>query len=153
MDDKPIGQPLRILVVDDHPDTTKVFKRLLSLEGYTVTTAGDFEEALASAQAEQFDVLLCDICLPDRDGCDVLAEVRSLYPIRSIAITGHTTPEDIQGVTDAGFDECLVKPVDLERLRVRLANLASEIEFDSNRDRQLCPSPKLRTSERLSVPL
>jgi CheY-like chemotaxis protein len=152
MDDR-IGQPLRILIVDDNHDTTKVFKRLLSGEGHRVTTAESFEDAIASARAERFDVLLCDIGLPERDGYAVLTEVRSLYPIRAIAITGHAIPEDMKRVTDAGFDEYLLKPIDFDRLRVRLATLASETEFNRNRDRQISSSPKLRTSDRLSVPL
>ena len=119
------NMPLRILVVDDHPDTTRCVARLLERSGHAVRTAGGFHAAVAAAGAGRFDVLLCDIGLPDGDGCDLLARVSALYPVTAVAVTGYGTPADLRRYEQAGFDECLVKPLEFGRLAATVERVAA----------------------------
>jgi CheY-like chemotaxis protein len=100
----------------------------LATDGHHVAVANGFADALACAGTSRFDVLLCDIGLPGRDGCELLAEVRLLYPIRGIAVTGYGMPEEVKRVMEAGFAECILKPSSIERVRAALAIMAAQIE-------------------------
>jgi len=115
--------PLRILVVDDHADSVDMLKVILSQDGYDVTGADSYKEAVRLALASHFDLLITDIVMPDHDGVELFKVIRSVYPIRSIALTGGGMPLEVRRVADAGFDECLVKPVDLDQLRSTINNL------------------------------
>lgn len=110
-----------ILLVEDHVDTANLFAKLLRRDDHHVAIASDYASALALARSRRFDVLVCDIGLPDGDGCDLLREVRSLYPIRGLAVTGYGTDRDLRRCTEAKFDAHLVKPVGLENVRDALA--------------------------------
>src|SRR5260370_35333328 len=68
--------PLRVLVVDDCPDTTASLAQLLRLWGHDVRVAGDGLEALAAAAAFRPDVILLDLGLPGLDGCGVARRLR-----------------------------------------------------------------------------
>jgi len=116
--------PLRILVVDDHEDTTRFLTRLLTGSGYAATGADGFHAALDAAKASRFDLLLCDIGLRDGDGCDLLAQVLTMYPVRAIAVTGLGMPDDFHRFEAAGFDHWLVKPVEFAKLREAIERVA-----------------------------
>ena len=116
---------IAVLLVEDHVDTANLFAKLLRRDDHRVVVASDYASALALAQSRRFDVLVCDIGLPDGDGCDLLREVRSLYPIRGLAVTGYGTERDLRRCTEAGFDAQLVKPVGLEEVRDALAAITS----------------------------
>jgi CheY-like chemotaxis protein len=131
---------LRILLVDDDHDTVEVFQRILMQDGHDVTTAEGFDDALTLAQFERFDVLFCDLGLPEHDGYELLAKVKSRYPIRAIAMTGDGMPDDVKRAAEAGFDDFLLKPVDIQRLRSVLEGLAVQIELDGKREKQ-APMP------------
>jgi CheY-like chemotaxis protein len=121
--ERPTPKPLRILAVDNDRDTLRVFQRILTNEGYQVSTADGFDDALTLARANKFDVLLCDIGLSERDGCALLAEIRAIYKIRAIAVTGHGTPDDLKRYSEAGFDGFLIKPTSLEQIQSALLNV------------------------------
>jgi len=75
----------------------------------------------------RFDVVLCDLVLPDGDGCDLVAELFLIRPVRAFAITGYGMPHDLARTQAAGFLAHLTKPVVVERLRIVLAELSREI--------------------------
>ena len=133
-------QTLRILVVDDHHDTVEACQRILVRHGHRVTTAESFDEAISLAKLERFELLLCDIGMPDHDGFDLLLKLKTLYPVRAIALSGYGMPDDVERVAKAGFDSFLLKPVDFVRLQAAIANVATAIEIDRNRDEQV-PQP------------
>jgi CheY-like chemotaxis protein len=117
--------PLQILLVDDHHDTIKALDLLLTRDGHHVRTAEDSAVALASARGERFDVLLTDIGMPDGDGgCDLLSEIRALYPVWAIALTAYGMPDDFKRIMASGFDQFLLKPVELADVRAALAVVA-----------------------------
>src|SRR4051812_36070393 len=107
----------RVLVVDDHRDTTALLSRLLTLNGHRVTPAHSCNEALAAAQQAEFDLYLLDVGLPDGDGCDLLRQLLAQRTVPAIALTGYGMPDDHERVKAAGFDHMLVKPFTLDDLR------------------------------------
>jgi CheY-like chemotaxis protein len=122
--DKPASPAgLRVLLVDDHPDTCAALERLLTLRGHTVTAAHNMREALVTAGQGSFDLLISDVGLPDGNGMDLLRTVRTQQPIRGIAISGFGMDADIGKSLEAGFAEHLVKPVKLEKLEAAIARV------------------------------
>jgi DNA-binding response OmpR family regulator len=113
----------RILVVEDHADSAEAFSRLLKNHGYEVEVADTIEAARAAAAAQSFDLLLCDLTLPDGDGRKLLQEIRASKPVKGIALSGHGSPDDIRASLDAGFDDHLVKPADLAKITSAIAKV------------------------------
>ncbi|MFM0624620.1 response regulator [Paraburkholderia xenovorans] len=110
---------LRILLVEDDPDTAASVAALLELEGAQVRTAGSGPQALQNLADEPADVIVSDIGLPDMDGYELMRRVRAdarWTGVRSVALTGHGRESDIQAAHDAGFDVHLAKPLDFQQL-------------------------------------
>ncbi|HWP40524.1 MAG TPA: response regulator, partial [Tepidisphaeraceae bacterium] len=123
---------LNVLLVDDHRDTAEVLARLLRSLGYQLTTASSVAEALSLAEAARtatppkpFDLLVCDLGLPDGSGLDVVRQIKLKQPIKSIALSGFGMEDDIQRSLQAGFDQHLTKPVDLDVLDAVIRELRS----------------------------
>ncbi|HEV3409963.1 MAG TPA: ATP-binding protein [Chthoniobacterales bacterium] len=108
--------PARLLVVDDHPDTCTGMKMMLERRGYRVTTAHSADEAVGKAQAEDFDLLISDIGLPDRSGYELMEELRATKSLRGIALSGFGMENDVNRARAAGFSEHLTKPINFEKL-------------------------------------
>jgi two-component system CheB/CheR fusion protein len=121
----------RILVVDDNTDTAESLAVLLEFEGHEVRTASDGSEALEAAKAFRPDIVLLDIGLPGLSGLEVAARLRALPELNIsllAAISGYGQEEDRSRSRAAGFDEHLVKPLELPQL---LALIAA---YPGNRD-------------------
>jgi CheY-like chemotaxis protein len=114
---------LRILLVDDHPDTCAALERLLTLRGHSVAAANSMRHALEVAGGNSFDLLISDVGLPDGNGMDLIRYLRAERPIRGIAISGFGMDTDISKSLEAGFSEHLVKPVKLEKLEAAIARV------------------------------
>ncbi len=109
----------RVLVVDDNMDSADSLTLLLRLMGHTAHTVYSSEAALAAAERFCPDVVLLDIGLPRMDGYEVARSLRALpggSDLRIIAVTGYGQPDDFRRSHAAGFDQHLVKPVDLQAL-------------------------------------
>jgi PAS domain S-box-containing protein len=116
---------LRILVVDDNRDVAESLALLLESEGHQVLTAYDGICALETARTERPDIILLDIGLPGLDGYAVAQALRQDHELERtmlIALTGYGQPDDRKKSSASGFDEHLVKPVDIEILRKLLAS-------------------------------
>ncbi len=109
----------RILIVDDNEDAAVSLAALLSALGYETHTALDGETALASVDSFRPDVVLLDIGLPDLDGYEVALRLREegAQELKLIALTGYGQEEDLRRAREAGFDQHLLKPVNLETLK------------------------------------
>lgn len=116
--------PLRLLVVDDNPDTVESLAMLMRLHGHDVRTAESGPAALEAALADDRDVIMLDIGLPSLDGYEVARRIRahSAKPVL-IAMTGYGQPEDRQKSKKAGFNYHLTKPVDVARLQDLLSKV------------------------------
>jgi CheY-like chemotaxis protein len=109
---------LRILVVDDNQDGADSLARVIRLWGHDVHTAYD-ESAVDLATSLRPDVILLDIAMPRMDGHHVARRIRERTPADApliIAITGFHDETARQRALDAGFDDYLIKPVDLTTL-------------------------------------
>lgn len=109
--------PLSILLVDDHEDTNRSLMLLLRRRGYRVETALDLASAEALANAQPFDVLVCDMNLPDGSGIELLPRLK-IHPPRygAIIVSGYGMDEDIDRSRAAGYKAHLTKPVEVQRL-------------------------------------
>ena len=87
----------------------------LEMKGYDVRPAQDVTSALEAA-SEPFDVLVCDIGLPDGSGYDVIRTILAARPAKAIALTGYGAPQDLQLAKAAGFADHLTKPVGGDKL-------------------------------------
>jgi DNA-binding NtrC family response regulator len=107
----------RILIIDDEAEIRESLETLLQLEGYTVAVAGSGREGLAQIGQRAFDVVLLDLALPDKNGMDVLSEIRLLYPQQGvIMITAYGTVENAVRAMQSGATNFIQKPWDNEKL-------------------------------------
>jgi two-component system CheB/CheR fusion protein len=118
---------MHLLLVDDHADGAELLRMLLVRRGFAVTVACSVTAALAAAAAAQIDVLVSDIVLPDGTGYDLLHQLRARgSALPAVALSGLMRDADVQRGHDAGFAECLGKPV-------RIADLIDAVERASGR--------------------
>jgi CheY-like chemotaxis protein/class 3 adenylate cyclase len=118
--------PARILIVDDNPTNVKVLQTRLAAEGYEVITAGDGEEALATARQHTPDLILLDVMMPKLDGFEVCRRLRAdpSFPFTPIVlVTAMADSKDIVAGLEAGGDEYLTKPVDHAALAARVRSM------------------------------
>lgn len=107
----------RILVVDDESDIRELLDEILSEEGYEVTTAADAEDARAARRANNYDLTLLDIWMPDTDGISLLkewSEGGSLGPV--VMMSGHGTVDTAVEATRLGALDFIEKPLSLSKL-------------------------------------
>ncbi len=113
-----LGRALHVLLIEDDPDGREILRELLEDRGHQVDVAESGLAGIAQATRAPPDLLLTDINLPGLDGYEVIRRVReTVLPVPYlVALTGYGLPEDRRRTREAGFDEHLVKPVDLEAL-------------------------------------
>ena len=115
----------RILLVEDHADTAEVLGHLLSMGGYEVQIAGTLAQARQMCHERSFDLVLCDIGLPDGNGLEFAPIARAACPgAKLIALTAFAMPEDVQAAEAAGFDAHVAKPVTIQSLLEHLKSPA-----------------------------
>ena len=108
---------VRVLLVEDHADTLKILQRLLEMSGYAVTTATTVASAAKLCEAQEFDVVVSDIGLPDATGHDLMRALKARRPeLQGIAMTGYGMEQDVQSSLDAGFTTHITKPIDVVAL-------------------------------------
>lgn len=125
--------PLRILLVEDHPDTLHAMARLLRFSGYEVSTAGTLLEATTLAETGLPDLLVCDLSLPDGDGADLMRRVCRGRHIPGIAVTGHCDGPELRAAEGAGFALRLTKPVELTVLLAAIENVTGRPPTNESR--------------------
>jgi len=115
---------LRLLLVEDHVDTSRMLVKLLGSAGYTVRTASNAAGALELAANEPFDLILSDIGLPDASGYHLMQQIKRDHGIAGIAMSGYGMDEDIRKSQEAGFSDHLVKPISFAQLDQAIQRLA-----------------------------
>jgi signal transduction histidine kinase/ActR/RegA family two-component response regulator len=119
---------IKVLVIDDELDAREVIKRILTHCGASVTTAASAMEGLQRLRLDKPDVLISDIGMPDKNGYQLIREVRNL-PAESggktpaIALTAFARPEDQISAMNAGYQAHLTKPVESRELITEIAKL------------------------------
>ncbi len=118
----PAASGRRIMIVDDNIDAAHTTAEILSLLGHQVRAAHDGKAAMALLQKMQPDVAILDIGLPDIDGFELGRAVRRQgFRGTMLALTGYGQERDRQKALDAGFDQHLTKPVDVNELQRAIA--------------------------------
>ena len=107
---------VRVLLVEDHPDTLRTLKRLLEKMGYHVIPASSAAAALNVLADESVDVLVSDIGLPDATGHELMRTIRQSHDVPGIAVSGYGMDADLKNSRDAGFFMHITKPVDVKQL-------------------------------------
>jgi class 3 adenylate cyclase len=112
-----------VLVVDDDPVNRSMLARSLEVEGHEVTTVGRGAEALELAGAQDFDVVLLDVVMPEMDGYQVLERLKADPELRHLPVVMVTAVDDVASAVrciELGADDYLSKPVDPVLLRARV---------------------------------
>jgi CheY-like chemotaxis protein len=108
---------MRVLIVDDHPDTVDCTELLLAFDGHDVETAKDGVQGIERAAVFRPDLVLLDLGMPVLDGLAVARRIQGLaLPPRPylVAVTGYARLEDKRRCAEAGFDLHISKPVDAD---------------------------------------
>jgi len=110
----------RILIVEDDEEILNLLERWLMLKGYDVDTARDGIEGTFMGLEQDYDLIILDLMLPKRDGLDVCRIIRNEKTVPIIILTARETiPDRVEGL-DAGADDYIVKPFDIEELLARV---------------------------------
>jgi CheY-like chemotaxis protein len=123
----PFPRPLRVLLVDDYPDSAEGLRRLLVLHGHDVRTALDGPSALAMANVFRPDAVFLDIILPGLDGFQVARRLRQIPALSEallVGVSGYGQIKDPHHPDVAAFDHYLLKPVEIEAVVRLLATRA-----------------------------
>jgi CheY-like chemotaxis protein len=123
---------LRVLVVDDDPDTVASLRPLLKAWGYESRSALDGQAALDAAEVWPPDVVLLDLAMPGMSGYEVARQLRQGSPDRLsiICMSGYGTEGDRRRSQEAGCDHHLLKPADPWELRRLLKSRRSAVGQD-----------------------
>jgi signal transduction histidine kinase/ActR/RegA family two-component response regulator len=119
---------IRVLLVDDQPDTLEMLATVFHDSDALVRTAASTDEALAAVAAFRPDVVVSDIRLPGRDGYELIAALRSTDAARrvpAIALTAYASAQDAERARRSGFDLHVAKPVDPAAILTAVGDLLS----------------------------
>ncbi len=118
------GTALRILLVEDESALGEGIRVALKPEGYTVDWVQDGASALHALSHEAFDLAILDLGLPRLDGLEVLSRLRAgANPMPVLVLTARDATADRIAGLDAGADDYLVKPFDVDELKARMRAL------------------------------
>ncbi len=120
-----------VLVVDDHHDTCIGMKLMLERRGYKITLAHSADQAVEKASAQDFDLIISDIGLPDRSGYELMQELHATKGLRGIALSGFGMENDVIHAREAGFSEHLTKPINFERLENAIRKILESDEIST----------------------
>jgi CheY-like chemotaxis protein len=123
----PPSPTLRVLVVDDDPDISASTRGLLRLLGHEAEAAVSGKAALELAAGWRPDAALIDLRMPVMDGLELAGRLRRLGGMEGallVAVTAQADKEEIAQAHQAGFDACMLKPLNLSHLEELLRNYA-----------------------------
>jgi two-component system KDP operon response regulator KdpE len=108
------------LIVDDEPQIRRFLRTSLTAQNYTVIEAGSAEDGLLRASNDHPDIIILDLGLPDRDGMDVIRELRSWSSTPIIVLSVRLREQDKIAALDAGADDYVTKPFGMGELMARI---------------------------------
>ena len=120
-----------ILVVDDNPANLKLVRVLLMSVGYRVVTAVDADDALRALQQEHPALILMDLQMPGMDGLALTRQLKADPGTRHIvviALTAYAMKGDAERAFEAGCDDYMSKPIDLDALTTLVARWMAKVE-------------------------
>ena len=112
---------MRILICEDEPDIQVILGDFLTAEGYEVCIASNAAEGLRLFAEEEPDLVLLDLMLPDRDGWEVLQEIRRLSDLPVIMLTALGRVDDkVKALSSLKADDYITKPFELDEIKARI---------------------------------
>ena len=112
----------RILIIDDERAIRNALREILEYENYQVDEAEDGPKGIEWVGKESYDVILCDIKMPQMDGIEVLENIQKTTDAPVVMISGHGTIETAVEAIRKGAYDFIAKPLDLNRLLITLRN-------------------------------
>jgi len=112
-----------ILVIDNDPSTSAVFKRLLETKGYNVLTSNSSKESLEIVQRVMLDLIILDLLMPEMDGWQLCTAIREMTRTPILIISAIESSDIITKTLNLGADDYLVKPVSSFTLLAHVKNL------------------------------
>ena len=114
------NSPATVLVIDDEPAIRRFLKSALEPEGWELVAAADAAEGLRAVRHHRPDVILLDLGLPDRDGMNLLPELKQLTDAAIVVLTSRDDERSKVAALDGGADDYLTKPFSVPELLARL---------------------------------
>ena len=119
------SRPLKVLIAEDNIINQRLAVGMLQSLGHTGVVVGDGDKALKCLSKLQFDVVLMDVMMPNKDGLQALADIRAQEQVTGahlpvIMATAHTEPGDAARFKRAGADGYIAKPLDVDQLKAEL---------------------------------
>ena len=123
-----MSRGLRVLVVDDHPDTAHAMAVCIRLLGHDSRSVLDARGALDCAATYQPDAGFIDLRLPGDDGLHLARDLRARFPsIYLVLMTGFSRPDLPRRAREAGYDRYVIKPLELSSIRSALRDATRSI--------------------------
>lgn len=149
-----------ILLLDDEVKLRELIARMIGLEGYTVTQAGNVREALRKMEQEEVQVLITDVRLPDGNGVELVQQVKEKYPqVEVLVMTAYgTIPDGVKAIKNGAFDylvkgdedtriiPMLARAMDKARLQQRVQMLEQQLHSRQSFENIMGTSPAIRQS-------
>lgn len=111
----------RILIIDDDPDIRGVIREFLEPEGYDLRLAANGREAFNILGLEKVDLVLTDLVMPDREGIEMIQEIRRRFPtVKTVAMSGAVFGPYLRAAELLGANATLSKPLNSSLLRLTL---------------------------------
>lgn len=120
----------QILIIEDDEAITKILQRALNYEGYKVELAVDGPTGINKSRSQKPDLVILDLGLPGMDGIEVCQRLRKVDNFPILILTARDSTADRVTGLDAGADDYLVKPVELEELLARIRALLRRAQKD-----------------------
>lgn len=115
---------MKLLIADDDPQMVRALRITLAAHGYDVVTAADGPSTVAAAAQTHPDIILLDLGMPRLDGIDVIQALRGWTNVPIIVVSGRTGSADKVDALDAGADDFVTKPFQIDELLARLRALS-----------------------------
>ncbi len=128
----PTAPAARVLVIDDEPQIRKFVDISVRSQGYRTLLAESGVQGLAMLASQGADLVVLDLGLPDRDGQDVLKELRQWSRVPVIVLTVRSNEEQKVALLDAGANDYVTKPFGIEELMARIRVLLRNANLDEN---------------------
>jgi DNA-binding NtrC family response regulator len=124
---------LRLLAIDDDPQNLDIIKLALDREGLEIFTEQDPEEGFETFLRTRPRIVLLDLVMPNTSGIQILERIVSVDPgVDVILITAHYSPESAVEAIQKGASDYLTKPIEIDKLRSRIASLLSDAAARQN---------------------
>ena len=143
----------KILVVDDERPISDIIKFNMTREGYEVVTAFDGREALEQFEAEQPDIVILDLMLPELDGLEVARTIRKTSNVPIIILSAKDSELDKVIGLELGADDYVTKPFSNRELQARVKAMLRRSELsETQQDTEAVANPEFTIGELTIVP-